>query len=266
MEALEAPIMEHELEVLRRAVRRAGDRALQLAASGFQIHLKRDRSPVTTADLEIDHLLHDDLLEAFPEDGWLSEERADTLQRLERKRVWIVDPIDGTKYFMNGIPQYAISVALVEAHRPVLAMIYNPATGELFWAVRGAGAWLNEKPIRVKEAQPGRPVILVSPPAFQRGRFTPLEALAECRPMGSIAYTLALVAAGQADGALNVDHLNEWDIVAGVLLVEEAGGSATDNRGRPLVFNQPGTAIQGILAGGFGLMDQLKMFVKTLSA
>ncbi|HJU04955.1 MAG TPA: 3'(2'),5'-bisphosphate nucleotidase CysQ [Nitrospiraceae bacterium] len=240
--------MDHEIDIMGAAAIRAGTRVLELASEGFEIHTKNDRSPVTTADLEVNRILHEDLLGAYPDHGWLSEETADNPDRLEKKRVWIIDPIDGTKYFMRGVPQYTISIALAEGTSPIAAVVYNPASGEFFSAVRGSGARLNGQPIAVRDAQQERPVILVSPPAWERGRFNALAATAECRPMGSIAYTLALVAAGQADGALNIDRLNEWDIAAGVLLIGEAGGKAVDSAGNPLLFNQPRTAVQGIIA------------------
>jgi myo-inositol-1(or 4)-monophosphatase len=255
----------HELEVLRKAVRQAGQQALKLAAEGFETHIKKDRSPVTTADLAVNQILHEVLLAAFPHDAWLSEETPDDPRRLENKRVWIIDPIDGTKYFMRGVPQYAISVALVESHQPVVAAVYNPATDELFSAVRGMGAWLNGQPIHVTPARDGRPLILVNPPALERGVFRAIEAAAECRPMGSIAYTLALVSAGRADATLNLDGLNEWDVAGGVLLIEEAGGTVMDRNGSPLSFNQSKTTIRGILAADKDLLNRLLTFTHTLS-
>jgi myo-inositol-1(or 4)-monophosphatase len=247
--------MNHELEVLRQAVRQAGQQVLKLAAEGFETHIKKDRSPVTTADLAVNQILHDLLLAAYPHDAWLSEESPDDPRRLENKRVWVIDPIDGTKYFMRGVPQYAILVAAV----------YNPATDELFSAVRGTGAWLNGQPIHVTPARDGRPIVLVNPPALERGLFRAIEAAAECRPMGSIAYTLALVAAGRADASLNLDGLNEWDVAGGVLLIEEAGGMVMDRNGSPLSFNQAKTTIRGILAADKDLLDRLLTFTHTLS-
>ncbi len=228
-------------------------------------HIKKDRSPVTTADLAVNQILRESLLAAYPQDAWLSEESPDDPHRLQNRRVWIIDPIDGTKYFMRGVPQYAISVALVESQRPVVAAVYNPATDELFSAVRGSGAWLNGQPIHVSLARDGRPVILVNPPALERGLFRTIETAAECRPMGSIAYTLALVAAGRADATLNLDGLNEWDVAGGVLLIEEAGGMVSDRNGSPLLFNQQKTSVHGILAANKELVDRLLTFTHTLS-
>lgn len=258
-------VRSHELEALRQAVRQAGQQVLKLAAEGFETHIKKDRSPVTTADLAVNQIVQELLLKAFPNDAWLSEESPEDPRRLENKRVWVIDPIDGTKYFMRGVPQYAISVALVESHQPVVAVVYNPATNELFSAVRGMGAWLNGQPIHITPSRDGRPVVLVNPPALERGIFRAIEAAAECRPMGSIAYTLALVAAGRADATLNLDGLNEWDVAGGVLVVEEAGGAIIDRNGSPLSFNQPKTTVRGILAANKDLLDRLLTFTHTLS-
>jgi len=258
--------MQHEIDVLESAVRHAGQHALRLATNGFETHIKKDRSPVTTADLAVNDILRDALLSAFPEDGWLSEESQDDLVRLEKKRVWVVDPIDGTKYFMRAIPQYSISVALVEAQAPVVAVVYNPMRDEMFTAVAGAGTKMNGRRVSVTVSAPGRPVMLVSPPGFERGAFRRLEPQVQCVPMGSIAYTLALVAAGAADATLNIDGLNEWDVAAGVLLVREAGGTVVDSAGTALLFNKPKTSLRGIVAASPDRVQDILSLASLLSA
>ena len=253
---------EREIDTLRAAAEIAGRRVRQLTVDGFETYIKRDQSPVTTADLEVNRLLHETLLDAFPSDGWLSEETPDDLTRLQRKRVWIIDPIDGTRYFMSGVPQYAISAALVEDGLPIVAVVYNPATEELFSAVRGTGAWLNGASIAVTREVANRPVVLVNPSAFAQGRVTSLETAADCRPMGSIAYTLALVATGRADATFNPDRLNEWDIAAGVLLIEEAGGTVGDRHDRPLTFNRPVTSVHGIIGSAAVVRERMRSFAE----
>ncbi|HZS12524.1 MAG TPA: inositol monophosphatase family protein, partial [Nitrospirales bacterium] len=143
------PAFERELTVLTEALRDAGRRALEIQALGAEVTIKADHSPVTSADLEIDRLLHAVLQKAFPEDGWLSEESPESASRLQAKRVWVVDPIDGTKYFIDRVPEFGISVALVEGGEVQVGAVFNPATDELFTAARGRGAWLNGVPIRV---------------------------------------------------------------------------------------------------------------------
>jgi myo-inositol-1(or 4)-monophosphatase len=256
--------LQQECEIITEAIRRAGQAVMRLASSGFETHIKKDRSPVTSADLEVNRILQETIGKHFPHDGWLSEETPDEPARLEKKRVWIVDPIDGTKYFINGTPEFTISVALVEDGRLVLGVVFNPATGEFFSAIRGSGATLNDRPMHIRESHDPRLTLLVNPPSFQRGRFQSLESEADLRPMGSIAYTLALVAAGHADGTINLDRLSEWDIAAGVLLVEEAGGIATDSKGSPLQFNRPDPSIRGILAAAPALHPTLQSFAERL--
>lgn len=248
---------QHELETLKPLVREAGNRVLELSRKGFQVHRKSDRSPVTTADLEVNQYLKDQLLRIYPHDAWLSEEEPDDLSRLEKARVWIIDPLDGTKYFIAGIPQFAISIALVEQGQPVVAVIFNPATNELFWAVQHQGAFLNESLIHVR-TEPTPPItLLVNPPALQRGLFRNVDSSVTCQPMGSIAYTLALIAAGQADGTINVARQNEWDVAAGTLLIHEARGQVMDRNGDQLRFNQRKPFIRGIIATRPDLASQL---------
>jgi myo-inositol-1(or 4)-monophosphatase len=243
------PRFQKERAIVAETVRQAGAAMMQLASHGFETQIKADRSPVTSADLAVNRILHERLSREFPEYGWLSEETPDRPDRLQRKRVWVLDPIDGTAYFIKGIPQFAISIALSEDGQVVVGVVFNPATDQFFSAMRGNGASLNGVSIRTRHPAGARPTLLVSPPSFRRGRFTALTAEAEIRPMGSIAYTLGLVAAGEADGTFNVDRLSEWDIAAGVLLVEEAGGIVTDSTGAAIRFNRPDPSVRGLLAG-----------------
>jgi myo-inositol-1(or 4)-monophosphatase len=256
--------LQPEREIISEAVRRAGQAVRQLSSGGFETHIKKDRSPVTSADLEVNRILKETIDKHFPHDGWLSEETPDGPDRVENKRVWVIDPIDGTKYFINGVPEFTISVALVEDGRPVLGIVFNPATGEFFSAIRGSGATLNDQSMHIRKRHDPRLTLLVNPPSFQRGRFQPLGSEADFKPMGSIAYTLALVATGRADGTINLDRLSEWDVAGGVLLVEEAGGLATDSQGNPLQFNRPDPSIRGILAGSPSLHPTLQSFVERL--
>lgn len=247
--------MQHELTILSQAMSEAGREALHLASTGFETFTKADQSPVTSADLAVNRILQDRLSTAFPEDGWLSEETVDNDARLSRTRVWIVDPIDGTRSFVRGLPEFCLSVALVEHGVPTVAAIFNPATGEFFSAIRGRG-------LRVERLsgsdQPSftaseRPIALVNPWELRVGRLEGLQDHLHCRPIGSIAYALALVAAGQADAVITLAGGNEWDVAAGVLLVEESGGRATTAAGHPVTFNRPDPRLPGTLAMGSDL-------------
>jgi myo-inositol-1(or 4)-monophosphatase len=244
--------MDYELAILSQAMTEAGREVLRLAAAGFETFTKSDHSPVTSADLAVNQILHARLSTTFPEDGWLSEETADNEERLGRKRVWIVDPIDGTRSFVRGLPEFCLSVALVENGVPTVAAIFNPATGEFFSAIRGRGLRVE----RLSDSDqpsftsPERPVALVNPWELRVGRLEGLQAHFHCRPIGSIAYALALVAAGQADAVITLTGGNEWDIAAGVLLVEESGGRATTAAGHPVTFNRADPRLPGTLALG----------------
>lgn len=239
---------DQELSTIQGPLRVAGKRILQLAKDGFETYVKADHSPVTTADLEVDQYLKEILLNAFPEDGWLSEETPDDGKRLNHTRVWVLDPIDGTTNFSKGIPEYAISLALVEKNSPAIAVIFNPATDEFFKAIRGQGATLNNYPIKVRSALYDRLTIFVNPNALKRKSFRRLKEEANCQPMGSIAYTMAIVAAGRADATIHLGTQNEWDIAAGVLLVQEAGGSAVDTNWNAIRFNKPDPSVPGLIA------------------
>jgi myo-inositol-1(or 4)-monophosphatase len=240
---------DRELRTLVDAIRNAGGEALRLGADGFDVRTKADDSPVTSADLAVNRILEARLLDAFPDDGWLSEESPDSRTRLEKRRVWIVDPIDGTKAFIRKEPEFCVSVALVEDGRPVVAAVYNPSTGEMFTATRGSGLRLNDEPVEANgHPDDVRPVIAVSPWERHLGRFKTIEAHADSRPMRSIAWALALLAGGRIHAVATFEPENEWDVAAGALLIEEAGGTLVDGRCQTLGFNRPEPRYRGIIA------------------
>lgn len=253
--------MEAELIRLSKTIKQAGARALELARSGFDVQTKRDRSPVTSADLEVNRILHAMQQGYFPDDGWLSEESPDDPARLDRSRVWIVDPIDGTNAYMKRLPDFCISVALVQDGKPVLAAIFNPSTDELFTAVRGQGLSLNGNRLVPSPSQDTTALVMVSPWEFRNGRWAGLENRLHCRPMLSIANAMALTAAGRIQAVLTIEPENEWDLAAGVLLIEESGGTVADAAGRPLTFNQPTPRFDGTIAVA-ATSDRLRPFLQ----
>ena len=244
----EACNMERELTLLVEAVRKAGTKVGELVRDGFEIQMKPDRSPVTTVDHEVNRILHEMQRREFPRDGWLSEESPDDPARLTHARVWIVDPIDGTKALVNRMPEFCISAALVERGAPVVAAILNPSTDELFTAVRGGGLFLNGARVTIPLPHEVDPVIMVNAWEFRIDRWSTLAETTRCRPMYSIANALALVAAGRVQAALTIEPENEWDLAAGVLLIEESGGAVSDALGKPFVFNQPRPRFRGVIA------------------
>jgi len=257
----------NERSVARAAALEAARAALRLAAGGaLESRSKTDSSPVTAADVEADRILKETLLGAFPEDGWLSEETADDSRRLERDRVWIVDPIDGTREFVEGVPEYAVSVALAEKGRVVVGTIVNPAREEVFEAARGHGAFLNGEPIRADHPLSGRPVVELSRSDIRKGLYDGANALFDIRPCGSIAYKLARLAAGLSDGVVSITPKNEWDVAAGVILVEEAGGKVGSIAGGTFSFNRRDPLLPDLVAGTAEAFDLLRSTAAELSS
>ncbi|MBS0181882.1 MAG: 3'(2'),5'-bisphosphate nucleotidase CysQ [Nitrospira sp.] len=257
---------DYELDVLSDVIRKAGTEALRFLVDGFETIQKSDQSPVTSADLAVNHALQFRLASAFPQDGWLSEESPDDLGRLQKRRVWVVDPIDGTRAFISGEPEFCISVALIEQGQPVVAGILNPSTDELFTATRGGGLRLNDEPVALQAEWSGqRPVIALNPWERQIGRFTSLEPFANNRPIRSIAWVLALAASGRIAAVATLEPENEWDVAAGALLITEAGGTISDGRGADLTFNRREPRYSGIIATGPSCPGALTRQLKQLT-
>lgn len=225
-------------------VTRAGALVERIRGGDLRVERKADRSLVTRADHEADALLRAELPALVPA-AWLSEETADAPDRLACRRLWVVDPIDGTREFVQGLPEYAVAVALVEDGEPQLAVVHNPATADLLCAARGRGAWRNGRPVRVSESRR----LLGSRSEAGHGEFAPFAAEWDVVPLGSIQLKLALVAAGEAGATLSRGPKHEWDVCAGALIVSEAGGRVSDVFGAPLRYNQPLPKVPGVLAG-----------------
>lgn len=236
----------------------AGVVVMGLFRGKYDIREKSKNNPVTTADLEANRAIRETVLGAFPDDGWLSEEDQDTERRLDRARVWVVDPIDGTKEFIEGVPQFAISIGFVVDGRVRAAVVFNPAKERLYKAASGRGAFLNNKAIHVTDrAQVEGAKLLVSRSEPQR-KFQVFQSRCAISPVGSIAYRLAKVAGGDGDGTLTFRSIYEWDICAGALMVEEAGGKVVDGTGSPLAFNRKEPRHRGVVAANSRLTDGLQ--------
>ena len=249
--------MNPDLQLAQEAARKASDVIMSYFRDEYEIKEKGEGNPVTTADLEADRILKEALLGARPDDGWLSEETVDSEERLGKSRVWIVDPIDGTKEFIQGIPQFAVSIALAVDGDIQVAVVCNPAKNELFSAVRGEGATLNGKPIRVTPlAELADASILASRSEVKRGEFDQFVDYA-ITPIGSIAYKLALVAGGQADLTFTLTPKNEWDFAGGALLITEAGGRIHVLGDHPQKFNQPDPLVTGVVSTNGNLFEPL---------
>lgn len=224
-------------EVLRRFT--PGQIAYQSKGSG---------GPVTEADRAVNEVLLQHLPVAG--EGWLSEETVDDSARLGKARVWIVDPLDGTREFIEGVPEWCVSIGLVEEGQAVAGGICNPVKGETILGSRETGVTWNGAAVSPRNTPRLEDmVVLASRSETQRGEWKHMmEAPFQVKPMGSVAYKLGLVAAGRADATWTLVPKHEWDIAGGVALVLAAGGSAEKLTGEPLVFNRETPWLEGLLA------------------
>jgi myo-inositol-1(or 4)-monophosphatase len=252
-----------DLALLKQAAREAGAIATRFFDSPGKVWQKADGAgPVTEADLAVDAMLRRDLLAAHPGHGWLSEESDDDPTRLTAQRQFIIDPIDGTRAFVEGSRDWAHSLAIAEQGVVTCAVVYLPMRKLMYCAQRGQGATLNGQPILASFASD----LSVSEVLAARSNFDPHHWQDGAPPMvkrafrSSLAYRLCLVAEGRFDAMLTLRPAWEWDIAAGSLIVAEAGGTATDSGGLPLRFNNPMPQVNGVVAGGRlhgPLMDRL---------
>jgi myo-inositol-1(or 4)-monophosphatase len=252
---LPAPDAVEDLALLIEAARGAGRIAARYFRDEPETWDKPDGTgPVTEADLAVDDMLRDRLCEARPGYGWLSEETPDTAERLTAERVFVVDPIDGTRAFIEGSSAFSHSLAVVEGGAVIAAVVYLPIRGKLYAAAKGGGATLNDAPIRASEtAQLHEAEVLatkhtLSPAHWPRGVPPVTRAY---RP--SLAYRMALVGEGRFDAMVTFRATWEWDIAAGALIIEEAGGRVTDGTGAALSFNRKVPQVPGVLAAGAAL-------------
>lgn len=258
--------MEKELEVAIDAARVGGEIVRKYYKGDYEIHEKAPDNPLTIADTEADAAIKETLLGAFPEDGWLSEETRDSPARLSKSRVWIVDPLDGTKEFTQHIPEFCVCVALVVDGVVQVGVSYNPIEEKLFAARRGGGTTLNGDAVQCSPvADTMAAEVLASRSEVKRGEWQDYEELMTVKPTGSVAYKFALIAAGEADATFSLTPKNEWDICAGTMLVEEAGGIVTDRFGEPLTFNNEKTLLPGLIAAGAALWGPIRDVIKEKS-
>ncbi len=244
---------ETDVDLLIAAAKRAGDIAKSHFGQNPEIWDKADNAgPVTAADLAVNAMLHDMLRAARPDYGWLSEENEDTAARLTTKRTFIIDPIDGTRAFIEGGKDWGHSIAVVEDGTPIAAAVAMPMRDQIFSAGLGTGAFCNDDPIRASAVTDATAATVLTakpnlhpeywksgtPPAFKRTF------------RSSLAYRMALAACGRFDAMLTLRPTWEWDIAAGTLLVTEAGGTATDHTGAALRFNNAHPQTPSVLAGG----------------
>lgn len=250
---------EHDLALLIDCARKAG----QIATAFTGETAKRwdkpdDAGPVTEADLAVNAMLHETLLAARPDYGWLSEESDDGAARLDQSSVFIIDPIDGTRSFIEGSDTWSHSLAIAQNGQITAAVVFLPKLDRLFAASLGGGATLNDQKIASSRTQGLKNATILATKPVMADQHWPLGDPGFKRAhRPSLAYRLGLVGQGRFDGMVTLRKSWEWDIAAGALIVTEAGGLCTDKTGAPLRFNNADPRLNGVLAGGASIHADL---------
>lgn len=252
-----------DLARIQRALLVAAGVLARFSPATVAVREKENGSPVTDADLAADEALR----RALPEsgEGWLSEETPDDRARLARRRVWVVDPLDGTREFLAGDARWCVSIGLVEEGAPIAGGIYAPALRELYLGAPGLGATLNDVPVRASTRRDlaGATALVGRWALGGRGGRALADAPFTLQPVGAAAYTLALVAAGRGDAHWSRGGKAEWDIAAGTALVIAAGGHVSTFEGAPIVLNAWPPRVAGIVASGHALHEPLRAWLAT---
>jgi len=260
---------ERDLALIVEAARGAGAIAKDFFGGSYKQWDKGAGEPVTEADLAVDKFLSTGLRAARPDYGWLSEETEDDPSRLSAGNVFVVDPIDGTIAFLKGKPHFTISIAIVREGRPRAGVVFNPITEECFSAREGKGAALNGVPIHVSaqsEIEGCRMLATKSLFEYAGWNTAPLSPwpAMQIETRSSIAYRMALVAAGQFDAMMSLSAKHDWDLAAGDIIVREAGGRVSNARGADLRYNAPVPHQRSVVAAGARLHEKILDKLKPL--
>lgn len=256
-----------DLSLLEEAAREAGELTRSLLREPLQVRSKGAAGPVTNIDLAVDALLEAKLRGARPDYGWLSEETPDDPgARVNKTRVFMLDPIDGTAAMVAGVPEFTISIGIVERDRAWAGAIYNPSTDAMYVGAIGSGAKYNGATMHVSAREHLEGAAMIGKKGFYADHrwkrpWPPMD----FHPKQSIAYRMALVAAGSADATMLFGYKHEWDVAAGAAIVQAAGGRVTDPWGASLSFNQHDPRIPGAVISGAKLHPLLIERVSHLS-
>jgi len=256
------PDLAGDLALLVESAREAGQIALRFFRRSPEVWLKGGTSPVSEADYAADNFLNETLLAARPEYGWLSEETDDDVARLKAKRTFVVDPIDGTRGFLEGRREWCVSIAIVENGRSIAAVLECPAKEESFVATLGGGAFKNDERLRVTEAAPkplvGGPSNMVN--ALPSGI---AQRIRRAEYIPSLAYRLAMVADGSLDASFVKPNSRDWDLAAADLILREAGGDLLDEHGRQPAYGGRETRHGALVAGSGELLAAMAGVIRT---
>jgi myo-inositol-1(or 4)-monophosphatase len=248
-----------DLDLLTDAAIKSGKIASDYFGQSPQVWDKPDDAgPVTAADLAVNEMLQDTLRTARPDYGWLSEETEDDADRLNTDTIFVVDPIDGTRAFINGSKDWAHALAVVHKGQVTAAAVYLPMRDTMFTASLGGGAFLNGDPITPSSCTDLTQATVLSHKANNNGKYWKSGAFPDVKLAfrSSLAYRLCLVAQGQFDAMITLRPTWEWDVAAGTLILAEAGGNATTQKGQAIAFNNPRPQLDGLVAAG-GLQASL---------
>ena len=227
-----------DLALAVEAAQEAGALAMRYFGAPMDVRDKSPNNPVSEADLAVDALLKAKLGCARPDYGWLSEETADDHSRLSARKVWVVDPIDGTRAFIKAKPHFTICIGLLDQSQPVVGVVFNPATGEMFEASLGGGARLNGVAIAPSTTDALENCAMLGDPAmFKHPAWPQPWPQMDVVSRNSIAYRMCLVAAGHYDGAIALSAKSDWDLAAAAVIVAEAGAIATTHDGEAFRYD-----------------------------
>ena len=244
-------------DISKKAILEAGQIAISLKDS-VTVRYKSENQPVTNVDVKIDNFLKSFLKKNTPTYGWISEESNDDGSRFSSEFFWCVDPIDGTRSYINKKPEYTISLALIKKNEPVMGLVYNPETKELFFAEKNKGAFCNEQKIKVNQNND----LYTSTYGISSSEIKKIKKY-KCFnqdntiKMGSIAYKIALVAKGTMDIAISFTKKNDWDIAAADLILREAGGILKNITGNKTIYNSDQMQVDSVLASNGVLIEKL---------
>jgi myo-inositol-1(or 4)-monophosphatase len=239
-------------DILAGIAREAGELAVTTAKGSMKRWMKAGSSPVSEADIAVDRFLAARLPPLVPDAGWLSEETEDNSARLNANRLWVVDPIDGTRAFLDNRPDWTVSIALVEDGRPSIAVLYAPVSDEMFLATQGGGATRNGIVLKIPPGD-GLSGMRIAGPKSTLDRLCEIDPLVRPQPkVFSLALRAARVADGGFDAAIASRNSHDWDLAAADLLVHEAGGTITNLDGAVITYNRPDPVHGTLIAAGGG--------------
>ncbi len=255
---------EREHAVALAAATQAAARIRTFFRGEYEVREKGHGNPVTEADLQANEVLREILGREFPACRWLSEETARDAHAYGEEPTWVIDPLDGTADFVAGLPEFAVSVALVSEGRARVAAVVNPATGDIWGAREGAGATRNGRPIRTQASTDlSAEKVLVSRSEHRRGDLAAYSPRLRLSPVGSIAYKLCLVASGEGAAVFTMKPRSLWDVAGGALVLAEAGGRVTDGAGAPIDFHPDRTRVPRIIGAAPGIYEALSRVLAT---